>query len=174
MQFQIDTTEVLDLAKALEELPDKVNKSILRKAMKDGIETFFIALLDTVPSGPHTGKQHAGQPKLKDSLKIGTTSSSKEGTFGYTIKGNYYGRYVEFGHIVGKRPHGLPHRRGVSAALIALGHKHVAAQPWIRPAFEGHRDRVIAEASQILGDGICAEFAKAARRQARAAKRAGA
>lgn len=167
--FSLRIDGINELRSALEELPEKVNKLILRQAIKPGAQIFFDEVKSRTPHATfHNSKQ--GAERLVDSLKI--SSRSRRGSVGYGISGNYYGRFVEFGHVVGKRGKGISHAKGASRkARIRLGLRHVPAYPFIRPAFESSVNRVTETIAKQLGEGINREFDKAAKRAAAAARR---
>jgi HK97 gp10 family phage protein len=88
---------------------------------------------------------------LRSSIKLNISPPAKTGAKvavvageGFFLGETFYGGFVEYGHFTGKRKG----RKGVDAdkyrnKQIAAGRKWVAAKPFMRPAADENKDRVL-------------------------------
>jgi HK97 gp10 family phage protein len=126
-----------ELEAALEQLPEKVAKGVLISAVTDATEVFRMRAEELAP---YDTQKKTGM-HLTDGIKkqIRTGSHSVAGSW---VHGKvalhpdvFYGRFIEFGWTT---PEGTA----------------VAAQPFMRPAFDSNKFHAIAVISDSLGAGI--------------------
>lgn len=122
----------------LQTLAPKVEKNIMRGALRAGVNEFKTEVKANVPV-------HDGD--LRDSVRVSTRS--KRGTVYASLKvGNkkaWYARLVEFG----TRPHKItPKKAGAltigGALAVSVDHPGAKPHPFVRPAFDSRAGRAIA------------------------------
>ena len=184
MEFEIKLQGFAELAAGLRELPDKVARTVLSKAVSAGallvqqeMKKNAEGMRDTGTlarsiyrkyirelSGPETKVFFVAPRQGKKYQKMGKKKVSKDA---------YYARFVEFGHFT--RPPGThlnkkglvrankigrnSNRGGVDNAALAdqvqSGTvKWVPAHPFMRPAFDVKREASIDAMRQVLAAGI--------------------
>lgn len=144
-----------ELDAALQELPAKLEKNILRGAMRAGAKVMLDAARQQVPV--RTGA-------LRDSLTV--RSGYQRGRVTGTVRaGNskvYYAHMVEFGtakHFIKPKTA----RSLFIAGLFRDGVDHPGARsrPFMRPAFDSSSPAAIEAMAEYLRERIPKEFAKA-------------
>ena len=134
-----------DLVKALKRLDFAVEKKLLKDAMRQAGQPVLAAAKQLCPVD--TGR-------LRESLKLSVSARKGKGVFVYIkigtgdFKGKtFYGPMVELGHFLGSRK--LGNKRTV-----------IAPRPFLRPAFDAHREEAVRIAGEVLKEGVSREFAK--------------
>jgi len=126
----------------LEKLEEKIQKKLVRKAMRAGAKVLLEEAKARVPV--KTGN-------LKKSL--GINSRTKKGNIvmyispreGKSAKyDGFYGRFVELGHILRERCKG---KRG---KII----KHISPKPFLRPAFEAKGEEAVRVFTKTLKEEV--------------------
>lgn len=133
-----------DLNKLLKELPSKIERNIMRGALREGSKEFLERAKEEVP---------VRSGRLRKSLRISTRFKKGEVTASMSAggKGAFYAYMVEFGtaaHLIKpKRKKSLI----VNGAQVAsVDHPGAEEKPFMRPAFDaGSADAVQAVAEYI-------------------------
>lgn len=126
------------LQKALEELPEKLERNVIRSALRVGIKGMKAEAEARVP---------VKSGDLKASLKIRTRLVKGEPVAGLTAgdKKAYYAHMIEFGtkaHEI-KSTNGKPLFVSNGRPIYKVKHPGARAQPFMRPAFDaGNRKAV--------------------------------
>lgn len=127
-----------ELEAALNELPEKVAKKTLIAAMTEATEIFRQRAIEMAPYDPAKKEGMHLVDGIRKEMRTGS-----HGVKGSWVHGKvglhpdvFYGRFIEFGWI------------------SARGGTSIPAQPFMRPAFDGQKYRVIAVLSQRLEAGI--------------------
>jgi len=136
-----------ELRKALQELPDKIEKNILRGALRAGANAMKKAAQDKVPV-------HSGA--LRDSIRV--KSYSKKNAAGRLhmniVAGDkkaYYAHMVEFGtaaHFI--KPKSRKSLFFAGLAREVVDHPGTKPEPFMRPAFDAANEA----ATQAFGDYV--------------------
>lgn len=140
-EFSVDIKELEKFANGLKDLPDKVAKKTLKKALRDVGKIFLERAQELVPRG-RTGN-------LKASFRIRTKSISP-GEHRVSVENTaWYARLVEYGHrwVV---------KRGKN--VIKTG----SIEPdgsW-RTAFEQLKEPMQLKIADIVGESVAREFKK--------------
>lgn len=140
-----------ELAKALAELPVKIERNIMRAALRAGAAVIAAEARNNVP---------VDSAELKSTIR--TSSNSKRGmveanaVVGRRKKG-WYATFVEFGtapHVItaGKNKPMLSFRdrNGIWRRVFEVHHTGAVAKPFMRPAFDNKSD----EAVKVVVDKI--------------------
>ncbi|MGC9260915.1 MAG: HK97-gp10 family putative phage morphogenesis protein [Phycisphaerae bacterium] len=91
---------------------------------------------------------------LRKSIRVKAAKRSS-GSISFLIDTNFYGEFVEYGHIIGKRLKGrFSSKETYKAAGLAKGRTFVEAKPFLRPAFDQHEASSKAAASKIILDAV--------------------
>uniref|UniRef100_A0A193SD31 Phage protein, HK97 gp10 family n=1 Tax=biofilter metagenome TaxID=1070537 RepID=A0A193SD31_9ZZZZ len=142
---------LVELKKALSTLPDKLEKNILRGALRAGGKEFQTAARQAAPV--KTGK-------LRDSIKVRT--SAKRGRVKATIvagdKNAFYAHMVEFGtaqHFIKPKDRKSLFFAGLAREVI--DHPGAKPAPFMRPAFDGAGEA----ATQAFAEYVKARLTKA-------------
>jgi HK97 gp10 family phage protein len=143
-----------DLDRALQELAKTTAKRLARKAMADALSPVEAAAKDLAPKGP-TGNL---QKSVTISHKLTPPQAAEAPREGQHVLHMYVGAAAPRAHLV---EFGTGPRRHKSGKFVGV----MPPNPWMRPAWDGNRDAVLAR----LGDAIRAQIEAFA---ARAAKRA--
>ena len=143
----------------LKQLPLKIQKKVLRQAVRAGATVIRKEARKNIKGLPEkTGT-------LRKSISIAKSRESIPHnpifTIGPSNKG-WYGHLIEYGFTAtGPKKKGLTYRD--SRARAHKFGKHVPAKPWLRPAFDTTVKKVIQQMGKRLGIGIEREAAKLAR-----------
>lgn len=144
-------TGVGDVQRFLDQLPAKLEKNILRGALRAGAKVPLAEAREAVPVGPTSGENarlyggHRGA--LKESLRIST--SARGGTITARVvaggKNRKSGADVFYAHMVegGTKPHEIKPRRHKSLFFSGLArevvqHPGAKKQPFLAPALANH------------------------------------
>lgn len=156
VRFKVDG--LAELGTALKELPGKVQRKVLRKAIKPAAA---ILEREVVTQAPRETGALASRVKVKVSYStkrsrisatIGTTSRDFQGD-------GYYDAFVQFGHKVGsRRKYGISHKRGAKSSTDLR--RKVEGNPFAARAFETKKDAALASFTNDLAAGIEAEAKK--------------
>jgi HK97 gp10 family phage protein len=162
MADDVHVTGLSELNKFLEDLPVKIERNILRSALRQGANVILAAARSGVPVGPTSSENakiyggYAGA--LRDSLHVSTRSNG--GTvIGRVVAGGkmksgadvYYAHFIEYG----TRPHRI---ENLNKKAIAFGgqifksveHPGAPPHPFLRPALDARaQDAVVAFGNQI-------------------------
>lgn len=141
------TSEVQGLAEldaVLSAMPDKLAKKVIVAAIREGAQMFQSRAQEMAPENPQIPLGHPEwrTMRLKDGIKVQVTTKSL-GAAGALVRGEialdkkhaFFGRFVEQGHIT------------------AAGGQ-VAPQPYMRPAFESTKYRVLDVVQMRLWQGV--------------------
>ena len=151
--MNVDILGAKALAKALAELPLKIERNIMRSALRAGASVIAAEARKNVP---------VDTAELKSSIR--TSSNSKRGMVeANAVVGNrkskkgWYATFVEFGtapHIIkaGKNSKSLSFRTkdGVWHRALEVNHTGAKAKPFMRPAFDSKGDAAV----QAVADRI--------------------
>lgn len=135
----------------LQQLPAKVERNIMRAAMRAGANAFKAAALAGVP---------VDDGDLKASIRV--TTRSKNGTVYASVKAGGkkapYWHWVEFGTAAHKIKAKPGHALEVNgAALREVDHPGGRAQPFMRPAFDSAAGAAIAAAAAKIRQRLTKE-----------------
>jgi HK97 gp10 family phage protein len=139
MSFNVDILGAKELVKMLNELPLKIERNIMRAALRAGASVIAAEAKRNVP---------VDSAELKSTIR--TSSSGKRGLVeANAVVGNkrtkkgWYATFVEFGtapHIIkaGKNKTRLSFRTkdGVWISALSVNHTGATAKPFMRPAFD--------------------------------------
>ena len=129
-----------ELRRALQEAGPKLAKRAMRKALRKGAEVFVEAAKSRAPVLKEgTPQRRPGE--LRDSIDASIKLSTKE------EKG--------VAHIGPKSEKGKGSQQpGVYGMFVEFGSVHGPAQPYMRPAFEGSRERALEVVQNEIRDGL--------------------
>lgn len=135
------TTSVSGLAEleaALNELPEKVARDVLVKAMTEATEVFRARAQELAPYDPEKKEGMHLVDGIRKQMRIGSHNVA-----GAWVHGKvglhpdvFYGRFIEFGWTSAKSGQSIP------------------AHPFMRPAFDDEKYRALAIVTQRLAAGI--------------------
>jgi HK97 gp10 family phage protein len=153
-----------DLQRALDQLPEKIEKNIMRGALRAGAKLLLEDARALCPMGPPSGENariYGGREGLlRDSIRVKTRSKRGRVTAAVVAGGKdkkgggaYYAHFVEYGTT----PHVIKARAG---KLLAIGvskvnHPGARAKPFMRPAL----DKNVATSVQAAAEYIRARLA---------------
>lgn len=145
----INITGGRELALALKELPDKLHRSIMRKAMRAGARVIADEAKAKVP---------VQFGDLKRSVRVSTDSKRGEVT-ARAIAGNkkaFYANWVEFGTV----GHEITARKGKKLRFTARDgklvetnrvlHPGARAQPYMRPALDTKGEAAVKKVADVV------------------------
>jgi HK97 gp10 family phage protein len=140
-----------ELEKALDELPKKIQKNIMRGALRAGLKPILSAARSGI---------HSVSGVLAKGLKVSTRI--KDGAATATL--NTAGKHGPFAHLVefGTRAHFIKGAFGSAlkmpdgSLVSTIDHPGSAAKPFMRPAFDSQAINAI----QAVGDYIGARLTK--------------
>ena len=122
--FNISGTGDAELQKLLNALPEKVQKKIMRQALREAAKVVAAEARARAPVGTGT---------LRDSIKV-RAAKGKRGTIGAEV-------VTGEGYFQGKTFYG---------AFIELGTRKMGAKPFLRPAAAAARGRAIAVVAEAI------------------------
>ena len=134
-----------ELERALKQLPKATAKNVLRRALRNAAKPTVAAAEAMVPVGP-TGNLKASisiNTRLKVSQRTGGRTDGVEIFIGASSPPGYHAHLIEFGTV------------------------QMAAQPFMRPAWDSTQQEVLAS----ISDEVWKSLAKSARTLARKAER---
>ncbi len=150
-----------DLEAALMALASTTARRTARKAMAAALQPVLSAAKGAAPVGP-TGN-------LRASVGVGhklTPSQAREaGRESRDVAIMYVGAAAPHAHLV---EFGTGPRHHKSGKFVGA----MPPNPWMRPAWDGNRDAVLAGLSEALAAQIAATVARVAKRKANAARKA--
>lgn len=139
----------------LKTLSAKVEKNIMRSAMRQGANVYKAEVKTTVPVGPPSMENvrlYGAYPgALRDSVRV--TSKAKGGRVSASVKvggKNKKGGTVYYAHMIefGTKPHKITSKKGflsINGRLVkSVNHPGIRAHPFMRPAFENKASAAIA------------------------------
>ena len=154
MANELTVSGFAELDKLLKELPVKIEKNIMRGALRAGQKEFLDIARETVP---------VYDGDLRDSLRIKT--SVRNGTASATlVAGNkkvYYAHMVEFGttqHFI--RPKGKKSLFFSGLAKNIVDHPGAKAKPFMRPAFDAGQAAAVAATADYIRKRLAKEAEK--------------
>ena len=128
----LEVKGLIELQRALQELPVRVEKNVMRGAMNASGQVFRKEARSQVP---------VKSGDLRNSIRVSVRTSNKTGVIDGTVKAGdkkaFYAHMVEFGtqrHIIKARKGGMLNIRGRLVAKVA--HPGARAKPFMRPAFD--------------------------------------
>jgi HK97 gp10 family phage protein len=139
MSRLINITGGRELALALKELPSKIERSIMRKAMRAGARVIANEAKSNVP---------VQDGDLKRSIRVSTTSKRGQ-VEAKAVAGNkkaYYANWVEFGtigHEIAARPGKVLRFKAADGKIVETQrvlHPGARAKPFMRPALDTKAD----------------------------------
>lgn len=137
LQDSVQVKGLKELGEALQTLPVKLERNVMRSAMRAGMKIIMDEARSNVPA--KTGA-------LRDSLRISTRSFRGTVTAKVTV-GNrqaWYGRFVEFGtaaHVIASKPGSLLAFGG--GFYRAVNHPGATPRPFMRPAFDSKHPQAL-------------------------------
>lgn len=153
----------------LQTLSEKVERNILRSAIRSGASVYAKGVKDRIPVGPTSSENeqlYGGyEGALRDSVRV--TGKAKGGTVSASVKVGgktrrgaqvFYAHMVEFGtkpHIIKPAKKKLLFFGGQSVAEVS--HPGMKAQPFMRPAFDGDAAAAIDAVGKQIRKRLTAE-----------------
>ncbi len=153
MQLGVSVEGTEDFEAALKDLDDKLQLTILKKAMTAGAELVAEVARNSCPVETGTLRDSI-QVKARQSTKKGSATAEVQVGKGWYKGQTFYGAFVEFGHLAGSR-------------RLGSLRKHVPPHPFLRPAALENKERVAAIAAQILSEELAAWEKKLAKKTAK-------
>ena len=158
MSRDINITGGDDLFAALQALPVKLEKNIMRGAMRAGAKLMLEDARAKCPVSPPSGvaskKYGAKEGELRDSLRISTGAKNGK-VYAFVKAGNkaaFYARMVEYGTVPHEEPLGAKHALMLGGTFRdAINHPGADAHAFKRPAFYGNADNSIAQVADYIG-----------------------
>jgi HK97 gp10 family phage protein len=154
MVSELHVSGLSELDKLLKELPAKVERNILRGAMRAGAKVFEGRAKQLVPV-------RSGQ--LRDSIKVSTRS--KRGRVSATVRAGgkkaFYAHMVEFGtarHFIKPRKRKSLFFAGLAREVV--DHPGSAPRPFMRPALDGGQAEAVNAAADYIRKRLAKEAAK--------------
>lgn len=154
MVSELHVSGLSELDKLLKELPAKVERNILRGAMRAGAKVFADRAKELVPV-------KSGQ--LRDSIKVSTRS--RRGRVSATVRagGNkvFYAHMVEFGtarHFIKPRKRKSLFFAGLAREVV--DHPGASPKPFMRPALDGGQAEAVNAAADYIRKRLAKEAAK--------------
>ena len=138
IEFKISGLD--QLQKSLEELPREVARKVLREGLRDGANEMRNAMVEAAPQRTGFLSRHFNiKLSLRGNDLAGTAHVGPAGRMYYPGRGSA-GRGV----ATGRRPHSGGQVPVVSVArFLEFGTSRMAAKPFMRPAFESAKGRVL-------------------------------
>ena len=135
MADNVDITGGAALDRALQQLPAKIERNILRSALRQGANVYRAEVRENIP---------ISSGKLRKSVRV-STGSKGASVFAYVRIGNkdtFYARFLEFG----TQPHGVKKGASVRRGKYQDGVLNPGLQPkpFARPAFDGKAGQALA------------------------------
>lgn len=153
---ELQVNGLLDLQRALQDLPLKIERNVMRGAVNAGGQVFRREARANVPikSGD-----------LRNSIRVSVRVQSKAGTVEGTVKaGNkraFYAHMVEYGtqaHIIKAKRGGMLR---IGGKLIAqVQHPGARAKPFMRPAFDAGAQKSVDAFAEYIRNRLPREVAK--------------
>ncbi len=154
MVSELHVSGLFELDKLLKELPAKVERNILRGAMRAGAKVFADRARELVPV-------RSGQ--LRDSIKVSTRS--KRGRVSATVRAGgkkaFYAHMVEFGtarHFIKPRKRKSLFFAGLAREVV--DHPGSAPKPFMRPALDGGQVEAVNAAADYIRNRLAKEAVK--------------
>ena len=154
MVSELHVSGLFELDKLLKELPAKVERNILRGAMRAGAKVFADRAKELVPV-------KSGQ--LRDSIKVSTRS--KRGRVSATVsaggKKAFYAHMVEFGtarHFIKPRTRKSLFFAGLAREVV--DHPGSTPKPFMRPALDGGQVEAVNAAADYIRKRLAKQAAK--------------
>ena len=154
MANELHVSGLVELDKLLKELPAKVERNILRGAMRAGAKVFADRAKELVPV-------KSGQ--LRDSIKVSTRS--KRGRVSATVsaggKKAFYAHMVEFGtarHFIKPRTRKSLFFAGLAREVV--DHPGSTPKPFMRPALDGGQVEAVNAAADYIRKRLAKQAAK--------------
>lgn len=125
---EVKITGGQELFEMLEERPPRVAKAIIRKALRAAAGIWRGAMVEKVAQGWHVWKGSSKTGRSRDFAFLHGHIGMKLSVRGDELEGTC---------SVG------PVKKGFWASFLEFGTSRQAAQPFIRPAFDGYKDAVL-------------------------------
>ncbi len=138
---QFNVKGLSELQKFLDQLTVKLEKNIMRGALRAGAKTILTEAKANVP---------VKSGELRDSLKIGTKSRAGKVTASVRTK-LFYARFVEFGtaaHVIGGKNGGWLSFGGTFTK--AVDHPGAKPYPFMRPALDGQAQNAVVATAEYI------------------------
>lgn len=135
------------LARVLAELPAKLERNVMRGALRAGMKPIQA-------EARHNVAVSSGQ--LRDGLKISV--AAKGGTVTAKLraggKHGYIARWVEFG----TRPHKIPGKLAIGGQVVTgVEHPGVRPRPFLRPALDARASEAVVAAAEYMKKRLAAK-----------------
>jgi len=133
----------------------KISRNALKSALVAGAKEIKKEAMNLAPVKTGTMRKaiyikKMGKPNpFKENVIVGVRSGKKLQRRNLDA---YYWRFIEFGHLA--RPKGKARSRSGRVSAAAGGAKMIAAQPFVRPAFENSKVRALGRFKVVLADFI--------------------
>lgn len=137
-----------ELNKFLQELPVKIERNIMRGALRTGATLIKAQAASNVPNSPF------GKLALFNSLKLGTRS--KGGTVTAYVKSDlFYAKFVEFG----TKAHNIAAKKGgwlsfMNVFTKSVAHPGARPHPFLRPALDSQATNAVNAAAAYMRDRL--------------------
>lgn len=150
MTIEINVTGLKELAQFLDELPAKIQKNIMRGALRAGMKVVQEEAKSTAAFADKTGQLRAG-------LKIGTKSKGGAVTASLSAKGKhgYIARFIEYG----VKTHTIKAKNGGALAFgggvfQSVDHPGISPHPFLRPALDGQAQNAVIATAEYMKDRL--------------------
>lgn len=150
-----------ELDRFLQELPVKMEKNVLRGAMRAGANVIRLAARAMAPVGPpssYTQRYGAYEGALRDSIRVTTRARGGEVKASVVAGGEtrrgadvFYAHWVEYG----TRPHTIRARtaRGLffgGSYVASVEHPGARPRPFMRPALDSQAEAAVVAAAEYI------------------------
>ena len=150
MSNEIHVTGLKELAQFLDELPEKMQKNVMRGSLRAGMKVVQEEAKSTSAFADKTGQLRAG-------LKIGTKSRGGTVTASLSAKGahGYIARFIEYG----VKPHVISAKDGGALAFgggmfQSVKHPGLKPHPFMRPALDSQAQNAVVAAAEYMKDRL--------------------
>lgn len=158
-----------DLARFLDELPDKIKNNVMRGSMRAGMEVIKDAAVALAPEGKPSdegARLYGLYPgALRDSIRLGSRISGDDVIASVRVgsrKRNQHGAIVWYAHIIeftGAAAHDIVPKVGGSLFLGGVfrkvaHHPGMRAHPFMRPAFDANARAAVVATAEYMKDTL--------------------
>ena len=152
----LEVKGLADLQRALQDLPVKIERNVMRGAVNAGGQVFRKEARANVP---------VKSGDLRNSIRVSVRVSTKAGRVDGTVKAGdrkaFYAHMVEFGtqrHVIKARKGGM---LNIGGRLVSqVDHPGARAKPFMRPAFDKAGQASIAAFADYIRKRLPTEVAK--------------
>lgn len=153
---ELEVKGLVDLQRALQDLPVKIERNVMRGAVNAGGQVFRKEARANVP---------VKSGDLRNSIRVSVRVSAKAGVIDGTVKAGdrkaFYAHMVEFGtqrHVIKARKGGM---LNINGRLVSqVDHPGARAKPFMRPAFDKAGQASIKAFADYIRKRLPTEIAK--------------